>query len=234
MQISMTPGLTRVLGVALFVGVAAIAQAKTVAEDGAKTPNSNFSSVNKSLRVGQNAEVGDLDAVNGSIRVGAGSVVGKIDSVNGGIAVENGVRAVSVESVNGGIHLEAGVVIERDVESINGAINMRDGGEIGGDVSSINGQIRLNDVKLNGSITTHNGKIELQGDTEVLGEITVKKSRNHGGFFKRDKPTVISIGPNVVVQGDLYFEKSVELQVDKSATIGEIRGEEFIKNRQYK
>ena len=50
MQISMTQGLARVLGVALIIGVASIAQAKTVAEDGAKAPNSDFSSVNKSLR----------------------------------------------------------------------------------------------------------------------------------------------------------------------------------------
>ena len=172
MHISISRSLARALGVALFFGVAGIAQAKTVVEDGVKAPNSDFSAVNKSLRVGRNTEVGDLDAVNGSITVGSNSVVGKIDSVNGGIDIDSGAHVISVESVNGGIHLESGVIVERDIESVNGGISMRDGGEIGGDVSSVNGQIRLNDVKLNGSITTYNGAIELEGDTEVFGEIT--------------------------------------------------------------
>ena len=233
MQISKSQSLARVLGLALFFGLAATAAAKTVVEDGVKAPNSDFTSVNKSLRVGVNAEVGDLDAVNGSIRVGSGSVVGKVDSVNGSIDIGSGVQVTSVESVNGSINLDDGVIVERDLESVNGSINMRNGGEIGGDVSTVNGQIRLSDVKLNGSITTYNGAIELEGDTEVFGEITVKKSR-HSGFFNRDKPTVISIGPNVVVHGDLFFEKSVELHIDSSASVGEIHGEEFVKNRIYK
>jgi hypothetical protein len=234
MQISMTSGLARLVSVALVFGLVSIAQAKTVAEDGSRSPNTDFSSVNKSLRVGSDAEVGDLDAVNGSIHVGSGSIAGKIDSVNGGIKIESGSQVESVESVNGGINLASDVVVERDIETVNGGINMRDGGEIGGDVSSVNGQIRLNDVTLNGAITTYNGKIELQGNTEVLGGITVKKSRNGGGYFKRDKPTVISIGPNVVIHGDLHFERSVELHVDSSAKIGEIHGQEFIKDGYYR
>ena len=209
MHISISRSLARVLGVALFFGVAGIAQAKTVAEDGVKAPKSDFSAVNKSLRVGRNAEVGDLQSVNGSLTVGTNSVVGTVDSVNGGIDIESGVQAVSIESVNGGIHLDSGVIIERDVDTVNGGISMRDGGDIGGDVSSVNGQIRLNDVKINGSITTYNGGIELQGDTEVFGELIVKESRHSSGFFKRNKPTEISIGPNVVIHGDLIFEKEV-------------------------
>ena len=233
MRTSMSQTLARVLGFVLIFGGATIAVAKTVVEDGVKAPNSDYSSVNKSLRVGRNAEVGDLDTVNGSIRVGPGSVVGRVQSVNGGINIESGVQIISVETVNGGIHLDSGVNVTGDIESVNGGINMRNGGEIGGGVDTVNGQIRLNDVKLNGNITTYNGEISLAGDTEVLGEIMVKKSR-HNGYFKRDKATVISIGPDVVVHGDLFFEKSVELHLDSSASVGEIRGEEFVKNRQYK
>ena len=131
------------------------------------------------------------------------------------------------------VPLLGGVTVERGVSSVNGGINMRDGGEIGGDVSSINGQIRLNDVTLNGEISTYNGAVELAGDTEVFGGITVNKSRNKNGYFNREKVTVISIGPNVVVHGDLVFEKIVELHIDSSAKIGNIQGKEFIQSGYY-
>jgi hypothetical protein len=61
------------------------------------------------------------------------------------------------------------------------------------------------------------------GGSHIEGGILVK--HGGGGFFNfsTHKPRIV-IGPKAVVQGDLHFERAVDLYVSDSATTGPISG----------
>ena len=167
----------------------------------------DHSTVNKSIHVDDNSSTGDIDSVNGSIRVGANSVVKSVESVNGSIKVGTDVR------------------VENGVESINGSVTLESGSEVGANIGTINGGIRLQNTSVSGDVETINGGIRLLEGTEVVGNVAVRKP-NNWGFNKRNKPVKVEIGENVQVHGDLIFEHAVELKLHKSATVGEIIGDE--------
>jgi hypothetical protein len=220
---------------AAAVMVSSLAFAGVDVEDGARAGNSSFSSVNKQITVGDDAQVGDVDSVNGSIKIGSLSVVGDVESVNGGIRIGKGTTLRSVESVNGGIRIGSDVQIERNVESVNGGIDMSSGTTVGGDIKTVNGGLDLDGVLIEGGITTINGGVYLKNGTEVMGDLLVKKPSGWGGWGKR-KPVQIEIGADSVVHGDLYFEHKVKLKVHPTAKIGEVHGEnvEWVDGERYK
>lgn len=200
--------------------------ARVTIEDGHKAPNKDYRSANDSLRVGSDVEVGDLSATNGAIRIGDNSVMKEVSSVNGSVQMGNNSHARSVDSVNGGIKMGEYTTVERNVESVNGSIQLRGNGEIGGDVSTVNGGISLKSTRVGGNVETYNGDIELEAGTEVMGDLMVHKSK--GKSWRKPDANEIYIGADVVIHGDLYFEKDVELHVDPSARIGKIIGSEFV------
>ena len=205
-----------------------LVMAHTEVEDGHKVPDTNYRTLNKSLKVGSNVEVGDLTAINGAIKIGDGSTMQDVSSVNGSVQIGEQSHAKSVESVNGGIKLGQNITVDRDVKSVNGGIHLRPGGEVGGNVSTVNGGMTLNDTLVGGNIETYNGDIDLEGNTEIMGDLTVHKSKNSG--WRKQDPNEITIGPNATIHGDLYFEKEVKLRIDPSARIGNIHGQEFVEN----
>ena len=198
------------------------ALAGVTVDDGIDAPNSDDSSVNKSVSIGSDARVGDVSTVNGGIRIGEGATTGTVESVNGGIKIYDQAQVEAVESVNGGISLGEGVIVSRSIESVNGTIRVPDGGQISGNVSSVNGTIDLEGTLVQGDIVTYNGAIELQG-AEVMGDLYVKKPKGWGWGNK--KATRVTIGPGTIVHGDLHFDKAVKLTLDKSAQVGEIHGD---------
>lgn len=202
-------------------------------EDGANRPDSDYSSINGSVRVGADARVGDLETVNGSIRVGAGSRAGRIESVNGGIELADGTEVAAIQAVNGGIELERDVLVKGDIHSVNGPIRTREGTRISGSVGTVNGEMELNGTVVDGSLETYHGQLRLT-NTEVHGDLHVRKPRGGSSWFSREKATSVIIGPGSVIHGDLYFEKKVKLEIADSAKVGEIHGDDIERTGGYR
>jgi hypothetical protein len=182
----------------------------------------DISKVNSSIRVDAGQAAGDLDTVNGGIRVGEGATAKDVETVNGGIRLERGAKVESAETVNGGIELEETAIALRGVAAVNGSIELARGAESGGDVSNVNGGIRISGARVGGRIETVNGNITLEDGARVVGGIKVEKP---GGWsWGKQRPPRVVIGPNCVVDGELVFEREVELFVHASATVGRITG----------
>ncbi len=190
---------------------------KSVA-DNTDAPNKDYDTVNGSIKVGENSKVGDLSTVNGSVKVAALSSVGEAETVNGSIVLSDGVKAVSVETVNGSIKLGESCFVEKNVETVNGSIIAKSACEIGGDIETVNGKISVTNTFVKGSITAVNGKILILDQSEVSGDIVIKKSKGFFNTSKKKKPIVV-LGKGVQIDGDLQFEKPVQLYIHESLEI---------------
>lgn len=188
--------LLTAIALAVLIGLPAV----TLAGDGVST-------VNKSIRIDENSEAGDVDSVNGSVRIGAGAF------------------AQSVDSVNGSIELAEDVTVERDVKAVNGSVKLKAGCEVGGNVETVNGSIRLHNTRVSADVETVNGQIRILEASEVSGNVKVRRP---GGWSwgKKKKPVRVEIGQDVIVRGDLIFEQAVELNLHETARVGEIIGDE--------
>jgi DUF4097 and DUF4098 domain-containing protein YvlB len=191
----------------------------TFAADG-----NNLSSVNGSVKAEPGQSYGKLSAVNGNLRVGRGATADEAGTVNGEIVVEDDVRLGEVETVNGSLSIRDGVTVARTASTVNGGIEIGKRSRIGGDVSTVSGEIEINGAEVAGSLTTSNGDIELTDGARVLGGIHIKKNKNWGNWGK-DEPNEVHICGTCVVEGDLRFERPVELRVDPGAKIGKVIGE---------
>ena len=74
-----------------FKLLTAVALAALIALPAVAVASGSYSTVNKSIRIGDNATAGDIDSVNGSIRIGANSFVDSVEAVNGSIKLGNDV-----------------------------------------------------------------------------------------------------------------------------------------------
>ena len=167
----------------------------------------SYSTLNKSITIGDNAMVGSIESINGSIRIGANSFVD------------------SIESVNGSIKLGNDVTVDRSIEAVNGAIILEPGCEVGGRIETVNGAVRMENTRVAGDVETVNGALRILDRSEVSGNVVVRKPSGWG-FNHRQKPLRVEIGANVVVHGDLVFEHAVELELHETARVGEIVGDE--------
>lgn len=203
--------------------IATIALAVLIAlpcADGAFAKN-RTGKINGSIEVGNAEQAGDLSTVNGSIRIAATGSADEVSTVNGGVRLGAKARAKSVETVNGGIDLDEGARVAGDVSTVNGGLAFGKGADVGGRVRSVNGRIVLDAAHVGGGIETVVASIDVGADSRVEGGILVKKPR--GSSNDSRVPRVV-IGPRAVVQGDLVFEREVELFVSDSATVGAISG----------
>ena len=206
--------------VAAFVAFVAWAGSPvTFAADG-----NNLSSVNGSVKAEPGQSYGKLSAVNGNLRVGRGATADEAGTVNGEIVVEDDVRLGEVETVNGSLSIRDGVIVARTASTVNGGIEIGKRSRIGGDVSTVSGEIELNGAEVGGSLTTSNGDIELADGARVQGGIHIKKNKNWVSWGN-DEPNEVHICGTCVVEGDLRFERPVELRVDPGAKIGKVIGE---------
>jgi len=185
----------------------AVTLAALIALPTAAGASGSYSTVNKSIRISDNATAGDVDSVNGSIRIGANSFVD------------------SIESVNGSIKLGNDVTVDDNVEAVNGTITLQAGCQVGGHIETVNGTVRMENTTVAENVETVNGALRILDRSEVLGNVVVRKPN---GWSSRQKPVRVEIGQDVVVHGKLVFEHPVELSLHETARVGEIIGDEVI------
>lgn len=191
---------------------------KTIA-DNTEAPNKDYDTVNGSIKVGHNSNVGDLSTVNGSVKVASSSSIGEASTVNGSITFAKDVSAKSAETVNGSIKLGENCKISEDVETVNGSVTANSGCDIEGDFETVNGRLKAINTEIHGDVEMVNGSIYLLQGTIIHDDIVIHKSK---GFFnsnsKKKKPVVV-IGKDVVIKGDLEFERKVILYVHDTADV---------------
>ncbi|HYB65656.1 MAG TPA: hypothetical protein VEC59_10395 [Steroidobacteraceae bacterium] len=179
--------------------------------------------VNGSIHVPAGTHSGGVATVNGSIRIDDDATVASAGTVNGSVTLGAHATADTVGTVNGSITLGEGAHVIREVTTVNGSMTLKSGAEVGGPVSNVNGRIALSAAHVGGGLHTVDGDVDVGGGSHVEGGILVK--RGGGGWFNFSarKPRIV-IGPGAVVQGDLRFERAVDLYVSESATTGPITG----------
>jgi DUF4097 and DUF4098 domain-containing protein YvlB len=188
----------------------------TAGKDGGET-------INGSVSVPAGTHSGNIGTVNGEVEVAENAVVEKIHDVNGPIEIGAHASAASVVAVNGKVSLGEGAHVQTDIETVNGSITLHPGAEVGGGVRNVNGHILLDGAHVGGGLRTTSGDIDVRGASRVDGGLTVEKS---GGWFTSTdtrRPRIV-IGPGAVVNGELRFEREVQLYVSDSANIGTVTG----------
>ena len=130
-----------------------------------------------------------------------------------------------INKVNGPIQVGAGERVAHDIVTVNGSLILEEGADVGGTISNVSGGIRLTRAHVGGDIRTTNGDIEIGPGSRIDGGIHVNVP-SIGQFFSRNARTTprIVIGPDVIVQGPLHFEREVELFVSDRARTGSVEG----------
>jgi DUF4097 and DUF4098 domain-containing protein YvlB len=178
--------------------------------------------INGSIHVLAGQQPGAVATVNGSIEVDANAAITSAKTVNGGVHLGDHANGTSLASVNGDISLGAGALASGSVSSVNGELSLGEGAEVAGALSNVNGKITLTGAHVGGGIRTINGSMSITGASHVEGGILVKQP---SGLVEtsRDIPRIV-IGPGATVQGELRFERAVQLYVSDKATIGTVTG----------
>jgi hypothetical protein len=179
--------------------------------------------INGSIEVPAGKPPGAVATVNGSIHIDDNAAVTSATTVNGGVRLSDHAAAASLSSVNGSITLGSGAHVSGDVSSVNGALTLGDGADITGALSNVNGKITLAAAHVGGGVKTINGGMDIGGASRVEGGILVEKPSGELMQIFHDVPRIV-IGPGATVQGDLRFERKVQLFVSDKATIGTVTG----------
>jgi hypothetical protein len=179
--------------------------------------------VNGSIEVPAGRQPGAVATVNGSIQVDDNATITSATTVNGSVHLGNHANATSLNSVNGYITVGAGAHVSGSASSINGELNLKDGAEITGSLSNVSGKITLSGAHVAGGIKTVNGSMNIAGGSHVENGILVEKPSSELQQTARDVPRIV-IGPGATVQGELRFERTVQLFVSDKATIGTVSG----------
>jgi hypothetical protein len=159
------------------------------------------------------------------VTVGRGATAEHAKTVNGEIEVEDDAKLGEVKTVNGSVSVGENVTIERTASTVNGEVELGRRTHVGGDVSTVSGEIELKGAEVGGGLITSNGDINLTEGAHVRGGIHVKKDNDKGwGWNKRD-PVKVHVCSTCVVEGELRFERPVELKVDSGAKIGQVIGD---------
>jgi DUF4097 and DUF4098 domain-containing protein YvlB len=185
----------------------------------------NLSSVNGSVKGEAGQTYGKLSAVNGNVHVGRGATADVAKTVNGEVTIESDVRLGEVSTVNGSLDIADGVTVDRTASTVNGSVEIGKRSRIGGDVTTVSGEIELKGAEVGGKLITRNGDIELTDGARVSGGIHVKKKNDNNWGFGKDEPVEVSICGTCVVEGELRFDRPVELRVASGARIGQVIGE---------
>jgi hypothetical protein len=179
--------------------------------------------INGSIHVPVGKPPGAVATVNGAIHVDDNASITSAKTVNGSVHLGDHATATSLTNVNGSIALGAGAHVSGSASSVNGELTLGDGAEILGSLSNVNGKIILAGAHVGGGIKTVNGSMSITGPSHVEGGILVEKSSGELFQVVRDVPRIV-IGPGATVQGELRFERTVQLYVSDKATIGTVTG----------
>jgi len=185
--------------------------------------SSGGSTVNGSISVGTGATVsGSLETVNGTIKIGNQSTVTDAETVNGSLKLGDGVKATELSSVNGSVNVGKGSVVSGDVSVVNGKISLKSGATVSDNVSNVNGAIRLTSAEIGADLTTVTGDVTLEDKSTVKGTLRVEKPKGWGNSKNR-KPKVV-IGPGSRVEGGIDLEHEVELYISDTAEVSGVTG----------
>ncbi|MEO8019627.1 MAG: hypothetical protein ABI769_17590 [Pseudomonadota bacterium] len=185
----------------------------------------NISNVNGEITASPGETYGTLSTVNGGVTIGRGATAEHAKTVNGEIEVEDDVKLGDVNTVNGALNIGHGVTIERSASTVNGEVELGKNTRVGGDVSTVSGEIELRGAEVGGQLITSNGDIDLSDGARVRGGIHVKKDNNKNWGWGKHDLIRVHICSTCVVEGDLRFERPVELRVDTGAKIGQVIGD---------
>jgi DUF4097 and DUF4098 domain-containing protein YvlB len=186
----------------------------------------SISNVNGSVRASPGVAYDSLTTVNGDVRVAKGATAEVAKSVNGEVVLESNTTVGRVSTVNGSVRVEDGATVAHEASTVNGSVTLGKGSRVGGDVSSVSGEIELEGAEVAGKLSTYNGDIELEGGSRVLGGIHIKKPRDSDNGWRHNSPPEVHICSTCVVQGELRFDRPVELRVDPGAKIGAVIGDQ--------
>ena len=186
----------------------------------------NISNVNGEVRATAGSTYDTISTVNGDVHLGQGVTAEEARTVNGEITVESEARVGTLKTVNGTLDIGEGVTVARDASTVNGEVHLARRAQVGGDVSTVSGEIEIQGAEVTGNLSTHNGDIELTDGARVRGGIHVKKNNNSDRGWGRDHPPRVSICSTCVVEGELRFDRPVELRVEQGAKIGAVIGED--------
>jgi DUF4097 and DUF4098 domain-containing protein YvlB len=179
--------------------------------------------INGPIHVPAGRQPGAVATVNGSIQVDDNAAITSAKTVNGSVHLGDHASGTSLASVNGAISLGAGAHVSESVSSVNGELTLGGGAEVAGALSNVNGMITLTGAHVAGGIRTINGSMSITGASHVEGGILVKKPSGAVVESSSDIPRIV-IGPGATVQGELRFERKVQLYVSDKATIGTVTG----------
>jgi UDP-3-O-[3-hydroxymyristoyl] glucosamine N-acyltransferase len=205
---------------ALLAFIAWAASPVSVANDGR-----SINSVNGQVVANEGQTYETLSTVNGQVRVARGVTAREAKTVNGQVLIEEDVKLGKASTVNGQLRVGDGSTIEQTASTVNGSVKLGKRVRVGGDVSTVSGEIELDGAEVGGSLSTHNGDIELSDGAHVRGNINVKKKNDSGWSWGKDEPNEVRICSTCVVDGELRFERPVDLYVQPGAKIGKVIGE---------
>ncbi len=196
------------------------ASSDSVASDGR-----SITSVNGQVEAAPGETYDTLSTVNGQVRVGRGVTAKEAKTVNGQILIAEDVKLGKASTVNGQLRIGEGATITEEASTVNGSVKLAKRARVGGDVSTVSGEIELDGAEVGGSLTTRNGDIELSEGAHVRGGINVKKKNDSGWSWGKDESVEVRICATCVVDGELRFERPVELYVAPGARIGKVIGD---------
>lgn len=210
---------------AAFVVIASIALVAWAGSPVSASDGRDISSVNGEVNTSTGETYGTLSTVNGSVHIGSGVTADRAKTVNGEIDVENNAKLGELSTVNGELNIGDDVNIARTASTVNGSVELGKRTRVGGDVSTVSGEIALRGAEVGGVVSTRNGDINLTDGSRVRGGIHVKTKNDSGWSFGKDDPIKVHICATCVVDGDLRFDRPVELRVDAGAKIGKVIGD---------
>jgi hypothetical protein len=210
-------------GAGVCVFIQALALVFALAGCSGSDDGDSSTKINGSIHVPAGKEAGAVTTVNGSIHIDDNAAVTSATTVNGAVHLGDHATATSLNSVNGSIVLGAGAHVSGSASSVNGELSLADGADISGSLSNVNGKISLSAAHVGAGIKTVNGGMNIMGASRVEGGILVTKPSGDLLQMVRDVPRIV-IGPGATVQGDLRFERTVQLFVSDKATIGTVTG----------
>jgi len=185
----------------------------------------NVNAVNGSVEASANQTYDTLSTVNGEVHVSRGATVGTAKTVNGEVEIESDAKVGTVSTVNGSLEVGEGATITHEASTVNGELTLAQRSHVGGDVSTVSGEIGLKGAEVGGTVSTVNGDIELTEGARVRGNLVVKRP-NSGWNQHEGDPVKVHICATCVVDGELRFERPVELRVEKGAKIGKVVGDQ--------
>lgn len=189
----------------------------------------NLTSVNGSVKTSSGQSYGTLSTVNGDVHVSRGASAETAKTVNGEIVLEGDSKIGNASTVNGSLEIGDGVTVAHDASTVNGEVKIAQRSHVGGDVSTVSGEIELAGAEVAGVVSTTNGDIDLTEGARVRGGIHVRENNSWNWGKDHADPVKVHICATCVVEGELRFERAVELRVDDGARIGKVIGDKVVR-----